>query len=310
MIFFRYLIIPFIFFQNLDKLNYSENIPESNNSIDMIYIPGGEYKMGDINKNSDIKVSSFWISKYEITWEVYNSFMEYERTENKEFKVANKVIYVDGISKPTEPYTDMTFGMGYEGYPAVNMTHYSATKFCKWLSLISGNYYRLPTEAEWEYACRAGSESKYYFGDNINEIDYYAWHKNNSSGKYHKVGQKKPNELGLYDMIGNVSEWVADSYKEDIFKSKKQKKDPFIYEKEKYPKVYRGGSWYDDPKLITSDKRFFSDKSLQRRDPQIPKSKWWNTDAPYIGFRVVRVEEINKNSLRDKFWNNLNFIIN
>ena len=92
--------------------------------------------------------------------------------------------------------------------------------------------------------------------------------------------------------------------------SKKQKKDPFIYEKEKYPKVYRGGSWYDDPKLITSDKRFFSDKSLQRRDPQIPKSKWWNTDAPYIGFRVVRVEEINKNSLRDKFWNNLNFIIN
>ena len=310
MIFFRYLIIPFIFFQNTDKLNYSEKIPKSNNSIDMIYIPGGEYKMGDINKNSDIKVSSFWISKYEITWEVYNSFMEYERTENKEFKVANKVIYVDGISKPTEPYTDMTFGMGYEGYPAVNMTHYSATKFCKWLSLISGNYYRLPTEAEWEYACRAGSESKYYFGDNVNDIDYYAWHKNNSSGKYHKVGQKKPNKLGLYDMIGNVSEWVADSYKEDIFKSKKQKKDPFIYEKEKYPKVYRGGSWYDDPKLITSDKRFFSDKSLQRRDPQIPKSKWWNTDAPYIGFRVVRVEEINKNSLRDKFWNNLNFIIN
>ena len=310
MIFFRYLIIPFIFFQNIDKLNYSEKIPESNKSIDMIYIPGGEYKMGDINKNSDTKVSSFWISKYEITWEVYNSFMEYERTENKEFKVANKVIYVDGISKPTEPYTDMTFGMGYEGYPAVNMTHYSATKFCKWLSLISGNYYRLPTEAEWEYACRAGSESKYYFGDNVNEIDNYAWHKNNSSGKYHKVGQKKPNKLGLYDMIGNVSEWVADSYKEDIFKSKKQKKDPFIYNKEKYPKVYRGGSWYDDPKLLTSDKRFFSDKSLQRRDPQIPKSKWWNTDAPYIGFRVVRVEEINKNSLRDKFWNNLNFIIN
>lgn len=310
MIFFRYLIIPFIFFQNLDKLNYSENIPESNNSIDMIYIPGGEYKMGNKNKNSDTKVSSFWISKYEITWEVYNSFMEYERTENKEFKVANKVIYVDGISKPTEPYTDMTFGMGYEGYPAVNMTHYSATKFCQWLSLISGNYYRLPTEAEWEYACRAGSESKYYFGDNVNEIDNYAWHKNNSSGKYHKVGQKKPNKLGLYDMIGNVSEWVADSYKEDIFKSKKQKKNPFIYNKEKYPKVYRGGSWYDDPKLLTSDKRFFSDKSLQRRDPQIPKSKWWNTDAPYIGFRVVRVEEINKNSLRDKFWNNLNFIIN
>ena len=310
MIFFRYLIIPFIFFQNIDKLNFSEKIPESNNSIDMIYIPGGEYKMGDKNKNSDTKVSSFWISKYEITWEVYNSFMEYERTENKEFKVANKVIYVDGISKPTEPYTDMTFGMGYEGYPAVNMTHYSATKFCQWLSLISGNYYRLPTEAEWEYACRAGSESKYYFGDNVNEIDNYAWHKNNSSGKYHKVGQKKPNKLGLYDMIGNVSEWVADSYKEDIFKSKKQKKNPFIYNKEKYPKVYRGGSWYDDPKLLTSDKRFFSDKSLQRRDPQIPKSKWWNTDAPYIGFRVVRVEEINKNSLRDKFWNNLNFIIN
>ena len=230
--------------------------------------------------------------------------MQHQKIENKEFKIADKIIYVDGVSKPTEPYTDMTFGMGYEGYPAVNITHYSATKFCKWLSMITGNYYRLPTEAEWEYACRAGSSTKYYFGNDISKISEYAWHKNNSSKKYQKVGQKKPNQWGLYDMLGNVSEWVADSYKEDISKSTRKKTNPFIYNKGKYPKVYRGGSWLDDPEKMTSDKRYFSDKLLQRRDPQIPKSKWWNTDAPNIGFRIVRVEDLSKNSLRNKFWNN------
>ena len=219
-------------------------------------------------------------------------------------KLIDEKIKIDGISKPTTPYTDMTFGMGYEGYPAVNMTHFAASKFCKWLSLVSGNYYRLPTEAEWEYTCRAESNSDYYFGDDINQIDNYAWHKDNSGDKYQKVGLKEPNKWGIYDMLGNVSEWVADSYEENIFKSKKLRSDPFIFNKSKYPKVYRGGSWNDKPDQLLTYKRFYSNSSLQERDPQIPKSKWWNTDAPNIGFRIVRVENIDSESLRDKFWNN------
>ena len=263
----------------------------------MVYIPGGEYKMGNKNKNSDTEISSFWISKYEITWEIYNLFVEYEENNKLEFIVGNEKIKVDGISKPTTPYTDMTFGMGYEGFPAVNMTHYAASKFCKWLSLETGNYYRLPTEAEWEYASMSQINEDY-------DIDNYAWHKDNSDGKYQKVGQKEPNKLGIYDMLGNVSEWVADSYEENIFKSRKLRSDPFIFNKNKYPKVYRGGSWNDESDVSLSKKRFYSSSRLQERDPQIPKSKWWNTDAPHIGFRVVRVENIDSKSLRDMFWNN------
>ena len=298
------LIFINILFQNFDKSNYSEKIPNSDLSIEMIFIQGGEYTMGNKNSNVNTQISSFWISKYEITWEIYNLFMEFDQSNKLEYIIDGDTIKVDGISKPTTPYTDMTFGMGYEGFPAVNMTHFAASKFCKWLSLITGNYYRLPTEAEWEYACRSGTSSDYYYGDDISLIDEYSWNKNNSDNSYQRVGQKIPNKWGLHDMLGNVSEWVADSYDDNIFKSKKLKKDPFIFSESKYPKVYRGGSWNDEPSSLLTHKRFYSDNSLQKRDPQIPKSQWWNTDAPNIGFRIVRVNKDDSESRRNMFWNN------
>ena len=298
------LIFVNILFQNFDKSNYSEKIPNSDLSIEMIFIQGGEYTMGNKNSNVNTQISSFWMSKYEITWEIYNLFMEFDQSNKLEYIIDGDTIKVDGISKPTTPYTDMTFGMGYEGFPAVNMTHFAASKFCKWLSLITGNYYRLPTEAEWEYACRSGTSSDYYYGDDISLIDEYSWNKNNSDNSYQRVGQKIPNKWGLHDMLGNVSEWVADSYDDNIFKSKKLKKDPFIFSESKYPKVYRGGSWNDEPSSLLTHKRFYSDNSLQKRDPQIPKSQWWNTDAPNIGFRIVRVNKDDSESRRNMFWNN------
>ena len=299
-----HLIFINFLFQNFDRFNYSEKIPNSDLSIEMIFIQGGEYSMGNKNSNVNTQISSFWMSKYEITWEIYNLFMEFDQSNKLEYIIDGDTIKVDGISKPTTPYTDMTFGMGYEGFPAVNMTHFAASKFCKWLSLITGNYYRLPTEAEWEYACRSGTSSDYYYGDDISLIDEYSWNKNNSDNSYQRVGQKIPNKWGLHDMLGNVSEWVADSYDDNIFKSKKLKKDPFIFSESKYPKVYRGGSWNDEPSSLLTHKRFYSDNSLQKRDPQIPKSQWWNTDAPNIGFRIVRVNKDDSESRRNMFWNN------
>lgn len=220
------------------------------------------------------------------------------------FKKGSEVfIDVDGVSSATIPYMEMSFGMGINGYPAINMTQFAASKFCEWLSSITGNYYRLPTEAEWEYACKAGSNSDYYFGDDISILSEYAWYSDNSNGSYHKIGTKKPNVLGLYDMHGNVSEWTIDTYSVDKYKNRNTLKNPFYITKNKYPKVIRGGSWNDDATRLKSSRRDLSTKELQKRDPQIPKSKWWNTDAPYIGFRIVRPLSTPEDDVKNLFWN-------
>ena len=109
-------------------------------------------------------------------------------------------------------------------------------------------------------------------------------------------------QIKFNDTIGSISGSIDYQACDDelcVFRS-----DPFIFNKNKYPKVYRGGSWNDKPDQLLTYKRFYSNNSLQERDPQIPKSKWWNTDAPNIGFRIVRVENVDSEPLRDKFWNN------
>ena len=105
------LIFVNILFQNFDKSNYSEKIPNSDLSIEMIFIQGGEYTMGNKNSNVNTQISSFWMSKYEITWEIYNLFMEFDQSNKLEYIIDGDTIKVDGISKPTTPYTDMTFEM-------------------------------------------------------------------------------------------------------------------------------------------------------------------------------------------------------
>jgi formylglycine-generating enzyme required for sulfatase activity len=103
------------------------------------------------------------------------------------------------------------------GYPVNSMQQKTAVMYCRWLYNKTGIFYRLPTEAEWEYACRAGSSSSYFFGNDENELEKYAWYNKNSNKAYHKVGQLKPNAWGLYDMLGNVAEWVMDQYDENYF---------------------------------------------------------------------------------------------
>jgi len=294
--------------------NYTQKINGTTNTIEFIAIPGGQFNMGspknESNRKEDegpqktIEISPFWMSKYETTWDLYHLFME--RKIDKIFQSGNYEnevsIEVDVVSRATTPYMEMSFGMGVEGYPAINMTHYAASKFCEWLSAITGNYYRLPTEAEWEYACRAGSQSAYSFGDNSSKLNEYAWYRNNSNGSYKKVGMKKPNPWGLYDMHGNVSEWTLDQYIFNGYEQRKNIVDPFLKASQTYPRTARGGSWKDTPSLLRSASRIASNSKWKKRDPQIPKSKWWHTNAPFIGFRIVRPLKTPSKDKQKMFW--------
>jgi len=159
----------------------------------------GSARKPDEQPAHPVHVDAFWMQVHEVTWDEYRLFM----FANQAGEIANKDELMDAVSRPTRPYVEMSFGMGINGFPAISMTQHAASKYAEWLSAKTGEFYRLPTEAEWEYACRAGD------GDPT-PLDDYAWYAANSNDKYHTVATKKPNAWGLYDMLGNVREWVDD----------------------------------------------------------------------------------------------------
>ena len=294
---------------------YEQRIAGSPISIELVPISGGSFTMGspasEEGRSADegpkhmVVVESFWMARYEITWDLYQLFLQRELDELQASSPEGQevVLDVDGVAGATTPYLDMSFGMGTEGYPAVCMTQYAASKFCEWLSAMTGNFYRLPTEAEWEYACRAGSDKAYSFGEDAAELEKYAWFAENSGGKYQKVGLKEPNAWGLYDMHGNVSEWTLDQYISDIYKQRQKiTENPFEKPVKIYPRSVRGGSWQDHTASLRSASRAFSDRRWKIRDPQFPKSKWWHTDAPFVGFRIVRPYRTPEPEDQKKFW--------
>ena len=280
-----------VFAQN-DFTLYDQNIPGSQLKYKMIPIKGGEFLMGSAldekNRKKDegpqrkVTVSSFWMGAFEVTHDQFDIFFKDETIPQNS--------KVDAVTRPTAQYIDLSWGMGRGGgYPVNSMSQGAAIMFCKWLYQKTGVFYRLPTEAEWEYACRAGSASPYFFGGNENDLDQYAWFKGNSSNKYHKVGQKKPNAFGLYDMLGNVSEWTMDQYDSSYFaKITDGVQDPAHPPLSRYPKTLKGGSFLTDKSELRSANRLQSEARWNRRDPQIPKSRWWLTDAMDVGFRIVR----------------------
>jgi formylglycine-generating enzyme required for sulfatase activity len=285
---------------------YVELIEHTEAKIEMLPIRGGSFLMGspdsevgryeDEGPQHEVRISPFWMAKCEIPWDAYEIWMsdtDIIRRQvlgvpsNERDALAEKF----QISRPTKPYTDMTFNMGKRGYPAICMTQHACRTFCQWLSAKTGRYYRLPTEAEWEYACRAGTTTAYSFGDDPALLDEYAWTLSNSSEKYQKIGQKKPNPWGLHDMHGNVAEWTLDEYTTDFYaKCKKDgvAVDPLRVPLVEYPRVVRGGSWDDGPRKTRSAARVASTEDWKQQDPQEPQSIWYFTDALHVGFRIVR----------------------
>ena len=182
---------------------YAEPITHTDVTIEMVPIPGGTFTMGSPATEPDrgeaegpqhqVKIDPFWMGKTEITWnqyEIWGENIDIARRKIFGSKATPNDLIADAITRPTPPYTDMSFGMGKQKNPAICMTQHAARMYCNWLSAKTGHYYRLPTEAEWEYACRAGTNTAYSFGDDPSQLDDYAWYAGNSNESYHDVGQK------------------------------------------------------------------------------------------------------------------------
>jgi formylglycine-generating enzyme required for sulfatase activity len=233
--------------------DYTETIPgERKIAFEMVGIPGD----GDA-------IKPFWMGKTEVTWD---EFEEYFLAAPEELPEG-----FDASGQPSKPYEPGDHGWGTGRRPVILISRTTAEMYCRWLSAITKKHYRLPTEAEWEHACRAGSKTRYFFGDDPAALGDYAWFQANSGEKTQEVGQKKPNPWGLYDILGNAMEYVSDPFSKDDDRA-----------------VLRGGGWNDPPEALQSSVRRPILPAWYERDPNRPRSKWWYYDGYFLGLRVVR----------------------
>jgi len=299
--------------------NFTELIPESAISFNMVAIPGGRFKIGspaeepfrkeDEGPVKEVEITPFFMAEIEVTWDEYMAFYIQTAAEGRSTDtegIRNKVASAtDAISGATPPYGQPDQGWGMGQRPAISFSHHAAETYCRWLSSVTGKNYRLPTEAEWEYACRAGSEGPYPFpGDpkkfektglkaklsknDTTVINTYIIYQGNSPTKTQTPDRVKPNPFGLRNMAGNVAEFCSDWYKADAYADYDDgitdPKGPETGEEH----VIRGGSFLSTADLVRSAARDYTrTESWLRTDPQMPKSMWWYSDCFHVGFRVV-----------------------
>lgn len=306
---------------------YSMKIPGTDVTFEMVPIPGGTVTVGsaesekgrkaDEGPQFEVTVEPLWVGKYEVTWAEYKEFMKlYEAFKSFQREGLRKVTdenRVDAITAPTKLYEpEHTFEYGERPrQAAVTMTQYAARQYTKWLALTTGHFYRLPTEAEWEHAARAGTKTAYSFGDDAAALDENAWFADNTDGEGQKeVGGKQPNPFGLYDMHGNVWEWTLDAYDPAGYVAQGGKKlgvwEAVAWPTKPFPRVLRGGGWENGASRLRSAARLAShDTDWKEYDPNLPLSPWWFTTDPArgVGFRMVRgLKMPDDKELRKKLW--------
>ena len=317
---------PFVKIDGGFMVPYKTTIPGTDTEFEMVPVPGGTFTMGSPADEEgrteaegpqfNVVVKPFWMGKHEVTWDEYKRFMDmtfvYQELERSKVRAKLEEFSVDTISSPSELYQpDYTYDAGDElDQPAATMSQFGAKQYTKWLSLTSKDFYRLPYEAEWEYACRAGTKTAYSFGDDVDDLEDNAWFVENSDEERHTVGEKGPNAFGLFDMHGNVAEWVLDAYNEKGYTHLKAGKtytaeQTYNKPKEIYSRVVRGGSWELDDVECRSASRLGSNVEWKGCDPQRPRSPYWYTDTPGlgIGFRLIRPLEVPATlAQKDEFW--------
>jgi len=237
---------------------FVQTLPGSVVKINMISVPAGSVTIG----GKKVAVKPFWIADTETTWEAHDAFMSsgppspaYDQTK----------FAPDAIARPSRSYIPPDLGWGHHGFPAINVSFLNADMFCRWLAKQTGKKYRLPTEAEWQYACLAGAPATEK-PPTADQLDKVAWYVDNSNGRTHPVGKKLPNAWKLYDMEGNAGEWATDLAGKPVL---------------------CGGTWNDKPEQMVSTERKHQTPDWQATDPQLPKSRWWLSDGNFVGFRIV-----------------------
>jgi len=293
--------------------SFTEKVPGTGLTFDMVAIPAGQFIMGSSKKEPfhkpdespmhPVKVSRFFMAKIEVSWEEYLEFFKATSSQGRKEAEVNE--NVDAISGPTPPWGAPDQGWGKGSRPAITMTWKAANTYCQWLTKVTGKKYRLPTEAEWEYAARGGTKTPYFFegspkdytsegffkrifGADTTIINSYVAYKATSPSQTVEPGSVKANAYGLKNMLGNVYEFCSDYYSPTAYAAyKKGAVNP------KGPKrgkehVIRGGSFKSDAKDVRCAARDFTKtKAWLVTDPQMPKSVWWYSDCVDIGFRVV-----------------------
>jgi len=236
---------------------YVETLPKSVVKIQMVPIPGGTIKIG--TKTVDVK--PFYMARTETPWQAYDVFT----ASGPPSPSYGQEIPVDALALPSKSYILPDLGWGHNGYPVINVSFLSVQMFCKWLSMSTNKKYRLPTEAEWELAARAGVMGPWKMDKAT--LEKTTWYIGNSDKMSHPVGKKQPNKYGLYDMLGNPGEWATDLDGKPVL---------------------CGGTFMDPAARISPSTRRYQTPKWQETDPQFPKSRWWLADGKFVGFRVVR----------------------
>lgn len=268
-------------------------------SFEMKLIPGTGFLMGssageegrdeDEGPRVEVRLSPYYLATKETTLELFLAYYRETHTTGDDYFPSDNSQEVDTITGPTPVYGDLSMGNG-EQHPAIGMTWKNAGMFCRWLSAKTGREYRLPTEAEWENACRGGTDHVFGYGDDAEPLTDYAWFSTGPSSGTREVGRKQPNSFGLFDMQGNVCEWVQDFYLPEGYLEAAQTnpvQDPRGPGEGKVH-VARGGHYRSPAKELRCAARDFEKRWWRSGDPQLPKSSWWLPDMDHIGFRVAR----------------------